>query len=96
MKFALALAIATGALWTANTAPGIAQSDPYRWCAELGGGSDSYTNCYFVTLTQCEAAVRGVGGFCRHNHFYTGPKSADETAEAAPRRADNNKRTTPR
>jgi hypothetical protein len=48
-----------------------ASADPYRWCAVYSreGGS---TNCYFVTLNQCQAAVSGNGGFCRANPFYTG------------------------
>jgi hypothetical protein len=50
-----------------------AQADPYRWCAEYGGGRGGGTNCYFVTLQQCRAAVSGNGGFCRQNTFYTGP-----------------------
>ena len=45
------------------------QADPYRWCAEYGGGG---TNCYFVTLEQCRAAISGNGGFCRQNGFYDG------------------------
>jgi hypothetical protein len=50
-----------------------AKADPYRWCAEYGGGRGGGTNCYFVTLQQCQAAASGNGGFCRHNTFYTGP-----------------------
>lgn len=51
-----------------------ASSDPYRWCAEYGGfRGGGGTNCYFVTIQQCRAAVSGVGGFCRPNPFYTGP-----------------------
>ncbi len=48
-----------------------AQADPYRWCAQYGGRSGA-TNCYFMTIGQCQAAVSGVGGFCRPNPFYTG------------------------
>jgi uncharacterized protein DUF3551 len=49
-------------------------ADPYRWCADYSmGGGDGGTNCYFMTLEQCQAAVFGVGGFCRPNPFYTGP-----------------------
>jgi hypothetical protein len=48
------------------------QADPYRWCAEYGGGRGGGTNCYFVTLEQCRAAASGNGGFCRPNTFYTG------------------------
>jgi hypothetical protein len=51
------------------------QADPYRWCAEYGGfRGGGGTNCYFMTLQQCRAAVSGVGGYCRHNTFYTGPE----------------------
>jgi hypothetical protein len=51
-----------------------ARADPYHWCAVYGGGSsdDGGTNCYFVTLAQCRAAVSGVGGFCAPNQFYDG------------------------
>jgi len=50
-----------------------ASADPYRWCAEYGGfRGGGATNCYFVTLQQCRAAISGVGGFCRPNQFYTG------------------------
>jgi hypothetical protein len=54
-------------------------ADPYRWCAQYstGGGGE---NCYFVTLQQCQAAVSGVGGFCRPNGFYTGPDRTTGTA----------------
>jgi hypothetical protein len=46
-------------------------ADPYRWYAQYGGRSGA-TNCYFVTLGQCRAAISGLGGFCRPNPFYTG------------------------
>ena len=51
-----------------------AQADPYRWCAVYGGGSgdDNGTNCYFMTLPQCQAAISGMGGFCTANQFYDG------------------------
>jgi Protein of unknown function (DUF3551) len=56
-----------------------AAADPYRWCAEYGVGGDGGTNCYFVTLEQCQAAVSGVGGICRPNGFYDGrPVTAPE------------------
>jgi len=47
-------------------------ADPYRWCAEYGGAGGGGTNCGFVTIGQCQAAVSGVGGFCRPNMFYDG------------------------
>lgn len=49
-----------------------ASADPYRWCAQYGGLVGGPTNCYFMTLRQCHAAISGVGGFCRPNPFYTG------------------------
>jgi hypothetical protein len=50
-----------------------AKADPYRWCAQYSGGrSGGGTNCYFMTFGQCQAAISGVGGFCRPNPFYTG------------------------
>ena len=47
------------------------QADPYRWCAQYAGRSG--TNCYFVTLEQCRAALSGGAEFCTPNPFYTGP-----------------------
>ena len=50
------------------------QADPYPWCAEYGGFfGGGGTNCYFKTWQQCQAAISGVGGYCRRNTFYTGP-----------------------
>ena len=49
-----------------------AVADQYAWCAEYSGRSGG-SNCYFVTLAQCQAAVSGVGGFCRPSPWYTGP-----------------------
>lgn len=74
MKRSVRLAmIAVAALLTSSfTAQ--AQYDPYRWCAQYGGRSGA-TNCYFMTLGQCQAAVFGTGGFCRPNPFYTGNRS---------------------
>ena len=71
MKSVLALAVAAGALWAAPTSV-MAQADPYRWCAQYGTSSDNGTNCYFVTLEQCQAAISGNGGFCTPNTFYDG------------------------
>ena len=64
-----------------------AQADPYPWCAQYGGRSGGATNCYFMTLAQCRAAVSGVGGFCRQNTFYDGrPVRTPEDYAYAPRR----------
>jgi hypothetical protein len=64
-----ALAVAVGLISLAASMP--AGADPYRWCA-VYASSDGGTNCYFMTLEQCRAAVSGVGGFCQPNNFYTG------------------------
>jgi hypothetical protein len=46
------------------------RADPYRWCAQYG--SKGATNCYFLNLDQCRAAISGNGGFCVPNNFYDG------------------------
>jgi len=66
------LMFAAAAMLIASSLTGEAKADPYRWCAEYGGGRGGGTNCYFLTLEQCRAAVSGNGGFCRPNTFYTG------------------------
>ena len=47
-----------------------ASADPYRWCAMYS--ARGATNCYFVSLDQCRAALSGMGGFCQPNNFYDG------------------------
>jgi hypothetical protein len=48
-------------------------ADPYRWCAAYGGDEGGGgSNCYFMTLEQCRAAISGNGGFCNPNNFYDG------------------------
>jgi hypothetical protein len=67
------LAIAVLVMVVAGPLTDSAKADPYRWCAQYGGGGrGGGTNCYFMTWGQCQAAVSGVGGFCRPNPFYTG------------------------
>jgi len=60
--------LAVGVLATADGA----KADPYRWCAQYGNSDDGGTNCYFMTLEQCRAAISGNGGFCTPNNFYNG------------------------
>ncbi|HSP50747.1 MAG TPA: DUF3551 domain-containing protein [Pseudolabrys sp.] len=46
----------------------------YPWCAQYSGDeSDGGCNCGFVSREQCVETVRGMGGFCERNLFYTGP-----------------------
>jgi hypothetical protein len=66
------------------TAPGPAQADPYRWCGVFGGGEASVTNCYYVTIEQCRAAMFGNGGFCTPNNFYDGRPVMTEGAASRP------------
>ncbi|MBX9827457.1 MAG: DUF3551 domain-containing protein [Xanthobacteraceae bacterium] len=75
----------TGLLMLAGFSAPPASADPYRWCAVLGGSADVGTNCYFMTLEQCQATVSGVGGFCTPNNFYTGPATTGD----GPRRSRN-------
>ena len=49
-----------------------AQADPYRWCAHYSGEGGGGSNCYFLTIEQCRAAISGVGGHCGPNPFYDG------------------------
>ena len=80
MRIMLATALAALAI---AAAADTAQADPYRWCAQYGGsGHGGGTNCYFVTLQQCQWAISGNGGFCRPNPFYTdGPADRGQRAK---------------
>jgi len=52
-----------------------ARAEPYKWCAQYSGGkSGGGRNCGFVSYEQCMQTVRGMGGFCERNAFYTGPE----------------------
>lgn len=52
-----------------------AQAEPYKWCAQYGSGrGGGARNCGFVTWEQCMQTIRGMGGFCERNAFYTGPE----------------------
>ena len=53
--------------------PSAGKADPYKWCAVYGGKDGGGANCGFVTIEQCRATIRGMGGFCEPNQFYTGP-----------------------
>lgn len=70
----LGLALAAG--FAGSFMPEPAAADPYRWCAVYVGRGGGASNCGFVTLAQCRATVSGIGGYCKENAFYTGPKRA--------------------
>ena len=79
--------IAIAALFTIIVASAVepAHADPYRWCAQYGGRGA--TNCYFVTLDQCRAAISGNGGFCAPNNFYGRPVTTPEDGYSRRRRS---------
>jgi hypothetical protein len=79
-KIVLAAALTLGGMVAFSSG---AQADPYKWCAQYGNRTDNGTNCYFMTIQQCRAAISGNGGFCRPNPFYTGRQSNREDRRRA-------------
>jgi hypothetical protein len=53
--------------------PSASQAESYPWCAQYSGMGGGGRNCGFVTYEQCMETIRGMGGFCEQNLFYTGP-----------------------
>lgn len=43
-----------------------ASAQNYPWCAVYNVGDNAY-NCGFATYEQCQATIRGIGGFCERN-----------------------------
>ena len=85
--FNLALFTAVGiAAMAALASPAVAIE--YPWCAQYSGMGGGGRNCGFSTIEQCMDTVRGMGGFCEQNLFYTGP--AERPARRARRRQDHN------
>jgi len=83
LAFAVLLTIFAGSAFDS------ARADPYRWCAVLGNSDDIGTNCYFMTIEQCRAAVSGNGGFCTPNSFYDGrPVNSSESGIRPSRKRD--------
>ncbi len=68
------LSLSALAVTAAFTAPA-ARAEPYQWCAVYTGKEDGARNCGFVSREQCMETVRGMGGFCDRNLFYTGPEN---------------------
>jgi hypothetical protein len=49
----------------------------YPWCAWLSDGP--YYDCFYTTLKECVASVRGVGGMCGVNPYPPPPRYAGRT-----------------
>jgi hypothetical protein len=59
--------------------------DPYKWCAKYWGRDGGGTNCGFLTMEQCRAAISGVGGSCEPNQFYNPRRSPSQGHRRKPR-----------
>ena len=71
MRSAFLAAVIMTALMLVTSTAGQAQT--YPWCAQYGGrDGGGGRNCGFVSFEQCLATVRGIGGYCERNSFYTG------------------------
>ena len=71
-RFKLALFTAVGVAALAALATPAAAIE-YPWCAQYSGSGGGARNCGFVSSEQCMETIRGMGGFCERNLFYTGP-----------------------
>ena len=76
-KLAFSAAIAVAATATFAKPAGTIE---YPWCAQYGG-RDGGRNCGFVSYEQCMETIRGMGGFCAQNPFYTGPSPEQPRAK---------------
>jgi Protein of unknown function (DUF3551) len=59
------------------------QSSNYQWCAQYDEGG---TNCGFTTLSQCNEALSGNGGFCERRMGVAPIAAAPVTAGSSQRR----------
>jgi hypothetical protein len=74
--------------FVALAAPIPAAAIEYPWCAQYSGDDgDGGRNCGFVSQEQCMETVRGMGGFCERNLFYTG--APERPAKPARKRRNN-------
>lgn len=75
MRRLISIPVALTALATLATVAFVppAAAAEYPWCAVYGGDDAAGgRNCGFVSLEQCQITIRGMGGFCEPNGFYTG------------------------
>jgi Protein of unknown function (DUF3551) len=83
-KFKSAL-LATIALAATAALARPATAIEYPWCAQYS--RDDGRNCGFVNYAQCMETVRGIGGYCEPNLFYTG--RAERPTKPARKRAND-------
>jgi hypothetical protein len=48
-----------------------AAANEYPWCAQYSSRGGGSRNCGFVSWEQCMQTVRGMGGACEPNAFYS-------------------------
>lgn len=80
--FALGIFVAAAA----PIARALAQN--YPWCAYLGTGDGTATNCGFDTREQCMATISGIGGYCERNNRYVPPPGPHSDGPASTSRPD--------
>jgi hypothetical protein len=70
MKFSI-LSLAFASVFAVLSAAPAKAEVWYPWCAQYGGGHQgiSAVVCSFVSFGQCQATVRGLGGFCIENSY---------------------------
>ena len=50
----------------------------YPYCIGVNGGYGSgFMTCGFTTMEQCQETVRGMGGWCQVNPYYSARPAAD-------------------
>ena len=63
------VSITLGSLALATTMLTATDAVAGDWCAFYSGRKGGSENCGYASLNQCQAQVRGVGGWCRANPF---------------------------
>ena len=59
------------------------------YCAVSQGHEMAYENCGFATFEACLEELKGLGGYCRLNQYYTAPSAPEaqpDTRRPRPRR----------
>ena len=67
------IGLATGAMVLSATARAQTYDPRYPVCLRAYGGQGGYTDCSYVSLTQCNATASGRGAECVINPFFSHP-----------------------